>query len=65
MHKDIQLARDSRRRAGIALPSAAVADEMLTTARALGYAHRDLAALHQVLARMSAGTDQLATAGTR
>jgi 3-hydroxyisobutyrate dehydrogenase-like beta-hydroxyacid dehydrogenase len=65
MQKDVQLAREAANELAIALPSAAVADAMLTNARELGYAHRDLAALHQVLARMSAGTDQLATAATR
>jgi 3-hydroxyisobutyrate dehydrogenase-like beta-hydroxyacid dehydrogenase len=35
---------------GIPLPSAAAANEMLTTASELGYAHRDLAALHETLA---------------
>ena len=65
MHKDIRLAREAAAELAIALPSAAVADEILTNARQLGYAHRDIAALHQVLARMSAGTDQLATAATR
>jgi hypothetical protein len=33
------------------MPSAAVADEILTEARHLGYAHRDLASIHDVLAR--------------
>jgi hypothetical protein len=35
------------------LPSAALADEMLARAWELGYAHRDLAALHEVLAATS------------
>jgi 3-hydroxyisobutyrate dehydrogenase-like beta-hydroxyacid dehydrogenase len=65
MQKDIQLARETANELAIPLPSAAVADKMLTRARELGYTHRDLAALHEVLAHTSAGTDQLATAATR
>jgi len=65
MQKDVELARDAADEFAIPLPSAAVADEMLTRARELGYGHRDLAALHEVLAHASAGTDQLAGAATR
>jgi 3-hydroxyisobutyrate dehydrogenase-like beta-hydroxyacid dehydrogenase len=55
MHKDIRLARQAAGdELAAALPSAAVADEILSLAEDLGYAHRDLAALHQVLARTSA-----------
>jgi 3-hydroxyisobutyrate dehydrogenase-like beta-hydroxyacid dehydrogenase len=54
MQKDIRLARQTARDLGIPLPSAAVADEMLDRARDLGYAHRDLASLHDVLARTAA-----------
>lgn len=54
MQKDIQLARQVGNDLQISLPSAAVVDEMLTEARTLGYAHRDLAALHQVLANRAA-----------
>ncbi len=72
MQKDIQLAREAADELAISLPSAAVADEMLTKARELGYAHRDLAALHEVLAHASdgdlahasEGADQLAAAAT-
>jgi hypothetical protein len=35
------------------LPSTGVADQMLTRAAQLGYEHRDIAALFQVLARTS------------
>ncbi len=55
MEKDIRLARSAADDLAIPLPSAGVADEMLTMAAELGYAHRDLAALHQVLAEMPAG----------
>ena len=52
MHKDIRLAlRDGGRAPGSRCPSAAVADQMLTEGRDLGYGHRDLAALHDVLAK--------------
>jgi 3-hydroxyisobutyrate dehydrogenase-like beta-hydroxyacid dehydrogenase len=54
MQKDIRLAREAAHELDIALPSAAVADEMLTRAAELGYAHRDLAALHEVLAELAA-----------
>jgi 3-hydroxyisobutyrate dehydrogenase-like beta-hydroxyacid dehydrogenase len=50
MQKDIRLARQAADELHVPLPSATVADEMLTTARDLGYAHRDLASLHNVLA---------------
>jgi 3-hydroxyisobutyrate dehydrogenase-like beta-hydroxyacid dehydrogenase len=54
MAKDIRLAREAASKLAIPLPSAAVAEEMLARAQALGYAHRDLAALHEVLARTAA-----------
>ncbi len=54
MHKDIHLARKAADELAVPLPSAAVADEMLTTASELGYAHRDLAALHTVLSELAA-----------
>ena len=56
MHKDIRLALEAAEELRIPLPSAAVADQMLTSAGELGYAHRDLAALHQVVAK-TAGRD--------
>jgi 3-hydroxyisobutyrate dehydrogenase-like beta-hydroxyacid dehydrogenase len=55
MHKDIRLAREAADELEITLPSAKVLDETLTTAGELGYAHRDLAALYEVLAVSSAG----------
>jgi 3-hydroxyisobutyrate dehydrogenase-like beta-hydroxyacid dehydrogenase len=54
MQKDIRLALQAADELEIPLPSAAVADKMLTRAGALGYAHRDLAALHEVLAELVA-----------
>ena len=50
MHKDIRLARQTASELQIPLPTATVADQLLTQAQNLGYAHRDLAALHDVLA---------------
>ena len=64
MQKDIRLAREAADALAIPLPSAAVADEMLARARELGYAHRDLAALHEVLERTSARSTQLTEAAT-
>ncbi len=54
MDKDIRLARTAADELGVPLPSAALADDMLKRASELGYAHRDLAALHQVLAETPA-----------
>jgi 3-hydroxyisobutyrate dehydrogenase-like beta-hydroxyacid dehydrogenase len=53
MQKDVVLALDAARRLRVPLPSAAAADQMLTTARAFGYEQRDLAALFEVLAHVS------------
>jgi 3-hydroxyisobutyrate dehydrogenase-like beta-hydroxyacid dehydrogenase len=56
MQKDIRLALQAARTVDLALPSASVADQMLTKARELGYEHRDIAALHAVLANGAAQT---------
>jgi 3-hydroxyisobutyrate dehydrogenase-like beta-hydroxyacid dehydrogenase len=53
MQKDIVLALDTARQLHVPLPSAIAADELLTIARALGYERRDLASLHEVLARVA------------
>jgi 3-hydroxyisobutyrate dehydrogenase len=53
MQKDLVLALDTARQLHVPLPSAAAADELLTIARALGYERRDLASLHEVLARVA------------
>jgi 3-hydroxyisobutyrate dehydrogenase-like beta-hydroxyacid dehydrogenase len=50
MQKDIRLALEAADELATALPSAGVANEMLTRASELGYAHRDIAALHEILA---------------
>lgn len=44
-HKDIQLARRAGDQLGTPLPSAAVADETLSTPQELGYEQRNIAAL--------------------
>ncbi len=54
MHKDIRLARQAATDLATPLPTAAVADEILEKAEDLGYRHRDIAALHEILARLSA-----------
>jgi 3-hydroxyisobutyrate dehydrogenase-like beta-hydroxyacid dehydrogenase len=52
MQKDIVLALEAARELRVPLPSAAVADEMLTLARAHGHEHHDLAALFQALRQL-------------
>jgi 3-hydroxyisobutyrate dehydrogenase-like beta-hydroxyacid dehydrogenase len=54
MQKDIGLALDTARDLHVPLPTAGRADEMLSIARALGYERRDLAAIFDVLDRMTA-----------
>jgi 3-hydroxyisobutyrate dehydrogenase-like beta-hydroxyacid dehydrogenase len=56
MHKDIRLARRAGDELATPLPAAAVADEILTRADDLGYGHRDIAAIHEVLAKLSAAS---------
>jgi 3-hydroxyisobutyrate dehydrogenase-like beta-hydroxyacid dehydrogenase len=51
MHKDIRLALESAREPGIPLPAASAADVVLTRAEEMGYGHRDIAGLFQVLSR--------------
>jgi 3-hydroxyisobutyrate dehydrogenase-like beta-hydroxyacid dehydrogenase len=53
MQKDIRLARAVADDLATPLPTASVVDEVLTRARELGYSHRDVAALHEVLASLS------------
>jgi 3-hydroxyisobutyrate dehydrogenase-like beta-hydroxyacid dehydrogenase len=52
MHKDIRLALDVARELGVPVPSAHAADEVLTEAAQLGYEHRDIAGLFQVLGKL-------------
>jgi 3-hydroxyisobutyrate dehydrogenase-like beta-hydroxyacid dehydrogenase len=51
MHKDIRLALNTASELHVPTPSARAADEGLSMAEELGYTHRDLAALHEVLAK--------------
>jgi 3-hydroxyisobutyrate dehydrogenase-like beta-hydroxyacid dehydrogenase len=64
MQKDIRLALEAARTVDLPLPSAAAADQMLTRASGLGYEHRDIAALHEVLARTPGGEALASTAGS-
>jgi 3-hydroxyisobutyrate dehydrogenase-like beta-hydroxyacid dehydrogenase len=64
MQKDIRLALAAGRSERVPLPSAAVADDVLTTAKTLGHGHHDIAALLQVLAQTAAAEDAPAPAGT-
>jgi 3-hydroxyisobutyrate dehydrogenase-like beta-hydroxyacid dehydrogenase len=54
MQKDLRLALDSARNLGVPFPSTVVADELLSAAIALGYEHRDIAVLFQVLSELAA-----------
>lgn len=51
LRKDIRLALAMAGDLGIGLPSATVADQLLTRAVEIGYERRDIAALFEVLAR--------------
>ena len=53
MHKDIRLALATAGEVDVSLPSAGVADAVLSRAEELGYGARDLAALFEVLERMT------------
>lgn len=53
MHKDIRLVRQAGTELATPLPTAQVADEILTQAEQLGYARRDIASIHQLLAARS------------
>jgi 3-hydroxyisobutyrate dehydrogenase-like beta-hydroxyacid dehydrogenase len=54
MHKDIRLALQAGDETATPLPTARVAEGILTRADQLGYGHRDIAAVHEVLAQLSA-----------
>jgi 3-hydroxyisobutyrate dehydrogenase-like beta-hydroxyacid dehydrogenase len=69
MHKDIRLALEAGHRSGVPLPAAAAADSALGQAEQMGFGHRDIAGLFQVLARAAAaptatGEPAAGTAGT-
>jgi 3-hydroxyisobutyrate dehydrogenase-like beta-hydroxyacid dehydrogenase len=51
MHKDIRLALAAASEEHTPLPTAATADKVLEQAEQSGYAHRDIAALYEMLAK--------------
>ncbi|HEY4689910.1 MAG TPA: NAD(P)-dependent oxidoreductase [Anaerolineae bacterium] len=53
MQKDMSLALEMGRQLAVPLPTTAVTNEFLTTARGMGLAEKDFAILFEVLARMS------------
>jgi 3-hydroxyisobutyrate dehydrogenase-like beta-hydroxyacid dehydrogenase len=53
MHKDIRLALQQAQHLRVTLPTATAADDTLAAAEGIGYAHRDIAALHEVLDRLN------------
>jgi 3-hydroxyisobutyrate dehydrogenase-like beta-hydroxyacid dehydrogenase len=53
MQKDMLLALELGRQLDVPLPTTAVTNEMLTTARAMGLAEKDFAVLFEALARMA------------
>jgi 3-hydroxyisobutyrate dehydrogenase-like beta-hydroxyacid dehydrogenase len=53
MQKDLLLALEAGRQLDVALPTTAVADQLLTAARAMGLRQQDFASVFTVLARMS------------
>ena len=53
MQKDLLMALEAGREAGVPLPTASTANEFLNAARAMGFADQDFAAVFTVLARMS------------
>jgi len=64
MHKDIRLALEAARASGVQLPAAAAADGALSQAENLGYGHRDIAGLYEVLARTAGDPVVAGRAGT-
>ena len=53
MQKDMLLALELSRKVNVPLPISSAGNEMLTTARAMGYQEKDFAVVFEVLARMS------------
>lgn len=53
MQKDMQLALEMARALDVPLPTTSVTNEFLTATRAMGLAHKDFAAMYEVLARLS------------
>lgn len=63
MQKDVQLALELGHSIGVPLPTTALANQMLTAARARGLAEQDFAALFHVLAWMSGPAESPKTRG--
>jgi 3-hydroxyisobutyrate dehydrogenase-like beta-hydroxyacid dehydrogenase len=57
MQKDLLLALELGRELGVPLPAAALANELLTAAKGMGYGDEDFAVLFKVLARMAGMSD--------
>lgn len=57
MQKDIGLALEQARELAVPLPSAAIAGELLSVARALGYGEQDIVALFDVLTQLAGGEE--------
>jgi 3-hydroxyisobutyrate dehydrogenase-like beta-hydroxyacid dehydrogenase len=53
MQKDLQLALEMGLRLNVPLPTTATTNEMLTAARAMGFAQQDFAVLFEVLAKLA------------
>jgi 3-hydroxyisobutyrate dehydrogenase-like beta-hydroxyacid dehydrogenase len=53
MQKDMLLALDAGRQLDVPMPTTAVANELLTAARAMGLAHEDFAVVYRVLAELA------------
>jgi 3-hydroxyisobutyrate dehydrogenase-like beta-hydroxyacid dehydrogenase len=56
MQKDVLLALEMGRELSVPMPATALANEMLTAARGMGFGHRDFAALFHALAAMAGGS---------
>jgi 3-hydroxyisobutyrate dehydrogenase-like beta-hydroxyacid dehydrogenase len=54
MHKDIRLALETAGELQVPVPSAHAADQVLSRAEELGYEHRDIAGIHEVLSKSGA-----------
>jgi 3-hydroxyisobutyrate dehydrogenase-like beta-hydroxyacid dehydrogenase len=56
LHKDLRLVLDTAAELDVPVPTATATERELSVAEQLGYAHRDIAALYQVLARSGAAS---------
>jgi 3-hydroxyisobutyrate dehydrogenase-like beta-hydroxyacid dehydrogenase len=53
MQKDMLLALEAGRQLDVPMPTTAIANELLTAARAMGLEHNDFAVVYEVLAEMA------------